>query len=437
LIDAGRRPVVACYHRLEDAAALRARVNALNLQSERPDPFSTFEFLENFLAHDERRSASRSTLWFLTATVAGRLIGYVALTHERARFLGFPISKIGFAVTRDTDRPHVVALAGHLREVSDAFYRYLLERKRDWSLLEFQQQDGASSMFPPPACIAGNGLAVRQWPSLANGTISVRWSTFENYLRDLTKKNRSNFRRQVRRLLALGEVEVLASADPATTPALLELYRSIEPRSWKSAAHGAIGRHPGRVAYFQALLRPVQPMHVSIHLLLVDDLPVAGLISGAFAQGLYALHIIYDASLAHAAPGSLMLLMGVRQAIETRATHFNLLSGFGYFKVRWLATMTEARTGQIYRTDRLPFWRRVVGDCLRSVWRQPPASASAPFNPARRAAEGSGEDDVPATPPPVSAPERERLCALLRTARQHPHHTLSGPALAELCGVEP
>ena len=426
---------MCCYHTLAEVRALRAEVNALNLGSTRPDPFSTFEFIEAFLTHDEPRSTLRSTLWFLTAVRGGRLVGYVALSRERRALFGLQCSTIGFAVTHDTDRPHVVAKAEDVGEVSDAFLRYLLERKLEWGLLEFQQQDNTSSIFPPPSSISRDGLAVRQWPSLANGTIQLRWPTFAVYLDSLTKKSRSNARRQLRSLLAAGIVEVLTSSDPSVTPVLLDLYRSVEPRSWKFTANATIGRHPSRIAYFQALLEPQQPMRVSIHLLLLDGIPVAGLICGSFQDGLYALHIIYDASLAAHAPGSLMLLMGIRHAIETRASFFNLLSGFGYFKVQWLATMTDARTGQIYRVARPLFWRRVVGDLVRRVLR--PAATAVQFNPARRAVRTARAADVQLHalapgPARVTVAERERLEFLTARARRGRTETVSGSALSAL-----
>jgi hypothetical protein len=426
---------VCCYHTLEAASVLRAEINALNLQSARPDPFSTFDFLEAYLRHDEFRSMANTTLWFLTAVKAGRLLGYVALSHEQKSFLGVQSSTIGFAVIHDTDRPHVVARLEHLAEVSDAIFRYLLARRREWSLLEFQQQDDTSSLFPPPSGIARGGLGIRQWPSLANGTILVRWKTFPEYLGALTKKNRSNVSRQVRHLLSVSDVEVLESSDPAVTPVMLELYRSIEPRSWKSATDATIGRHPSRIAYFEALLGPQQPMRVSIHILLQDGMPVAGLICGSFLDSLYALHIVYDESLAVFAPGSLMLLMGIRQAIVLRIASFNLLSGFGYFKVRWLATMTETRNGQIYRVGRPPFWRRLVGDGLRWTLRVAAHRRSVLFNPARRAARGStsaaGVSD--ARPRALfSCDERTRLGALVAQVRRGRTTTVSAAALAVL-----
>ena len=426
---------VCCYHTLASAAGLRVDIDALNLESVRPDPFSTFEFLESFLAHDESGTPTRSTLWLLTASRAGRLIGYAALSRTRKSLVGLQCSTIGFAVTHDTDRPHVVARVDDIGAVTDAFFQYLLGRKREWALLEFQQQDETSSLFGILSGGARDGLAVRQWPSLANGTIHLRWRTFPEYLRSLPKRNRSNAGRQVRNLLAAGEVEVLASSDPGATPAMLELYRSVEPRSWKFAANATIGRHPSRIAYFQALLRPTQPMRVAIQLLLLDGIPVAGLITGSFLDGLYALHIIYDANLTALAPGSLMLLMGIRHAIERRAATFNLLSGFGYFKVRWLATMTEARAVQVYRTDTPPFWHRLVGDAIRWALRATARTVPSLFNPARRAALVPGADPTEPVFAPlarVGAEERVRLGALLVQARQGQTETTSAVALRAL-----
>jgi hypothetical protein len=321
---------------LEEAGFLRDEVNALNRAGVRPDPFSTFEFFENFLRHDHFFPQGQGLrLWFLAAFDAGRLVGYMALKQTAHKVLGLLAPKLDFLVTHDADRPQLVARPEHALAVSEAFYAYLLEHKREWSFLELRQQDAASPLFPPPAGVRLKGYWVRQWPSLDNGTIHVRWDTLDAYFKSFSKKFRSNVSRQMRSLLAAGEVEYLASSDPATTPALLELYHSIEPSSWKSRAGVTIGRYPQWVEYFKGLLDARQPMRVSIQVLLLDGLPIAGLISGAFMKGLYALHIVYDDRLSRLAPGSAMLLMGMRQAIDGRYAFFNLLSGFGYYKVRW------------------------------------------------------------------------------------------------------
>ena len=427
-----------CFGSLEEAAFLREDVNALNRAGTRPDPFSTFEFFENFLRYEKFFPQDQNLrLWFLAAFDAGRLVGYMALKQLTHKVLGLRASKIDFLVTHDADRPQLVARPEHALAVSEAFYAYLLERKREWSFLEFRQQDAASPLFPPPAAARLKGYLVREWPSLDNGTIHVRWGTLDAYFKSFSKKFRSNVSRQMRTLLAAGEVEYLASSDPAATPALFELYHGIEPRSWKSRAGVAIGRYPQWIEYFKGLLDARQPMRVSIQVLVLDGVPIAGLISGAFMQGRYALHIIYDDRLSRLAPGSAMLLMGMRQAIDGRYAFFNLLSGFGYYKVRWQAQMTETRIAQIYRAGSLPFWRRVFGDWKRRMFPAKSEERTVLFNPLRRdAGEREDEQTEPGKIPKLQLgqEERKRISALIAEVRKGRGEFLSA---AELAAVMP
>ncbi len=426
---------VRCFGTLKDAAFLREEVNALNLVGKRPDPFSTFEFFETFLAHDEGATEGRGlNLWFLTAFDAGQLVGYLALKQVTHRVFGMRASKLDFLVAHDADGPQLVARPEHALAVSAAFYAHILARQDEWTFLEFRQQDAASSLFPPPAAAELGGYSVRQWPGMDNGTIQVCWDTLDSYFSSLSKKFRSNVSRQMRSLLAAGNVEYLSSSDPAVTPALFELYQGIEQRSWKANAGPLIGRHALWADHFADLLAARQPMHVAMHILLLDGVPVAGLITGAFGAGLYALHIAFDESVSGLAPGSAMLLMGMRQAIEGRYAFLNLLSGFGYFKVRWRAQMSATQTAQIYRIGTPFFWHRVSGDLKRHVYPGTVENALTLFNPSRRsviddAANPAGEV---ARKPRLEARERGRIAALVASARHGRGEFLSATALAAL-----
>lgn len=425
---------VRCYDSFAAAAGLRAPADALNCASTRPDPFSTFEFFETFHRHDEAHPAGRGLgLWLLAAFRGGRLVGYAALRRVMRHHWGLPYAMVGFLVTHDTDRPHVVAREADLVAVTAAFYRYLLSRREEWSLLEFQQQDAASPLLLPPPGVDLGACRVSSWPSLENGTVHLRWPSLAGYLEALPKKFRANLGRQVSALLAAGRVELLASGDPRTTPLLFELYLGIEAHSWKSRAGATIARHPCRIAYFRSLLEANQPMQVTIQLLLLDGVPVAGLINGAFGDGLYALQIAYDEQLARLAPGSAMLLLGVREAIAGGRSFFNLLSGFGYYKTRWLAEITETRVAQIYRRGSLPWWHRLAGDLKRRLMPAAAPRAPARFNPTRRALAARGLPPAPAWP----ADARARIDTLVAQARYDGAEFLGADQLAAALPLRP
>ena len=147
---------------------------------------------------------------------------------------------------------------------------------------------------------------------------------------------------------------------------------------------------------------------------------------------LFRSHIVYDDRLARLAPGSAMLLLGMRQAIVGRCEAFNLLSGFGYFKVRWLAQITPLRVAQIYRVGSLLYWRRVIGDFRRSVFSAALNEARVLFNPLRRSVGVAGR--APTEPakgvgPPLAGAERQRIAALVAEARAGQGEFLSPAAL--------
>jgi len=419
---------VRCLHALAEIEPLREQLNAVNLASAAADPFSTYEFIRNLILHGPVSKGGR--VWLLTAFVGplrgsdvdSKLVGYVAMKETHRRVLGRRVVTVDFLVEHDADRPHVVASPDYLAEVTGAFYAYLRGRP-EWDLLELQQQDAQSTLYPLPEGTSFRGCWVRDWPNMENHTIRVRWRTLPEYFRGLSQRFRAEVRRYLRKLLAAGDVALLSSSDPASTPALFELYCAIERRSWKSRADLTVGGDEFRNACLRGLLQPHQPMKIVIQILLLDGVPIAGLINGSFEAGsqraLYALHMTFDDRYSAVAPGSTMLLFGMRQAIAGGYALFNLLSGFGYYKHRWLAQATPTRSAQIYRIGRLPFWRRLAGDASRTfrAWIKPKQRdiTDALFNPARRQ---SGELSAELSLPAISAAERQEFGRWIAIARE-------------------
>lgn len=415
---------IRCCHALADAAPLRGAINALNLASARPDPFSTFEYYENHLRHAagfEAGGAAR--LWLLLAYEAGALAGYAALKQCPHRVLGRRAMKIDWLTAHVADRPHLVARPGREAAVAAAVYAYLVDRRQHWSLLEFQQQEAGSPLLPPPADARAGACRFRLWPGPASGRVPIRWDSIAAYFAALGAKFRSGISRQARLLLAAGDVQLLTSSDPHALAALFELHREVEAHSWKARADEHQRDWAGPYA---GLMDPAQPMRLVIQVLLLDGVPIAGLVCGAFNRGLYALHMAYDERHARLAPGSALMLMGLRHAIEGGYEFLDMLRGSGYYKTRWLARMSETQSLQVYRAGSPFHWRRVLGDLARFRSGAAPAPAAL-FNPARRdaGAEGAG-----AAVDPPTAGERARYAGLVAQARRAPGEFLSAEQLA-------
>ena len=414
--------------------SLREEINALNLASVHPDPFSTLEFYESYLQHDQLLSESRGfRLCFLAAFDDGCLVGYLPLKRTQVRVLGLRVTKVNFVAVHDIDMPHLVARTDRAQQVAKALHDYLFDRDMKWGLLEFQQQTKESLLFQIPVQLASKVYRVRRWPGWSNWTIPIRWKSLQQYVKELSKKARSNVSRQMRNLFAAGSLEFIASSDPAVTPALLELYLGIETYSWKSQAALTIGRNSARIEYFRSLLAVGQPMRISILLLLLDGVPIAGLINGAYGGALYALQVVFDDRHRLQSPGSAILLLGVREAIAGQYRCFNLLSGFDYYKNHWLAEATDTQTIQIYRSSSPLFWRRMFGDLVRGLMLRVRKRPTMLFNPVRKAIALPAENaDAACAVSEIgrTAQQKGRIAALIAEVRCGQHQRLSPAELA-------
>ena len=291
------------YRTFAELQSIRAELTAIHGRSRRQCPFSTVDYLQAFQENDEFHPAGdHSQLWFLVACENGVTLAYVALRRVDERVFGVLAHKLEFLATHDTDRPHVVSAPADEERATCAFYDFLLAHGESWSFLELRQQDTVSQGHG--ALLTSANHYVRRFESPQNSTIHITWPDAEAYYRSLSKKARSNMARQFRNLVASGHVLYLSSDSPRALPALFDLYLKVEARSWKSQVDGTIARHPSRLAFFRTLLGSDQPMRLCISLLLLDGVPIAGLIDGVMGRSLFALQIAFDELQFKLSPGS-------------------------------------------------------------------------------------------------------------------------------------
>lgn len=426
---------VRCFHRISEAEDFRLAINALNEASPDQDPFSSFEFLANIAASAEafpRNDGFRP--WLLLAFDGDRLVGYAALKQERHRVLGIPAKRIDWLAAYVSGRPHVVARRSDTSTVSAALYAYLLTRRREWSLLTFEQQDAGSALLPPPAAFRLPRYWVSSWPDSPHWRIPLGQHSLKSYFSSFSVKFRSNVSRQMRGLMAEGQLELLTASEPAALTVLFALYRDVERHSWKVRAGIDLGHDARALAYFQGLMRVGQPMQLVIQLLVLDGIPIAGLISAAFGESLYALEMVYDERFSQLGPGTAMMFLGARHAIEGHFSCYDLLRDFGYYKSRWQAEMVENHSLQIYRVGTPYFWRRCIGDAKRVMGKLLEGSSGSLYNPLRRAADRGTDSLAPFSFEDITgtASQREERARLLGLARSHASEHLVDQTLADV-----
>ncbi|MFZ5438641.1 MAG: GNAT family N-acetyltransferase [Myxococcota bacterium] len=379
---------VQAFRSLHEVHRLGAQLDALNLASRRPCPFSTLEYLEAFLAFDEYGTKEREVL-FLTASEAGRLVGYLPLRKHVVRELGVvPYHRIGVLVSHDTDRPHVVARAEDEGRCAQAFWDWLLQHEHGWSLVELSLQDSESALYDVPRHDPFRFWA-RRFPNMpiSRLVLDPAWAGVPDYLMGaLDSHQRKTLNRSVRRTLDAGRAELVSCSDPAGRRELLELYLGIERRSWKHAAKAGISRDERRVAFFRALCDERQPAPLTVQLVMLDDLPISGVVTATFGGVLHGLEMCFDQDYEELGCGHLAALAAFRQALRTGVREVNLNGNYGYNKSRFGCAPTETWAVQVYKVGSPP-WLRAQAGLLRAWLRKPPAADQAHFNPERRAHE--------------------------------------------------
>jgi len=216
---------------VEACRPLAGAIDELNRRSPRPTPFGTFAFLENFVAHDELDVAGGGReLLLLTAHDSERLVGFLPLRRVEDRLLGRRVRRVELVLSRDADRPGILADARDQAAVADAFWRWLAEHDDEWDVVDLVDQDAESSLRRPPPQVADSHF-VRLFETPPCASIRLRWRSMEEYQEAIGRKFRQNLARGVRRLLGAGDVELTVGETPEAAQALLEVYTRIERRS--------------------------------------------------------------------------------------------------------------------------------------------------------------------------------------------------------------
>jgi hypothetical protein len=353
---------VTAFRRFADVAALEDAILRLNHASRRPSAFDTPQYLRIAWENEEFPDAGREPL-LLAAFEDGELVGFLPLRKGLRKALGRSETVIDFVITHDEDRMRVISAPEDEERCAAVFYGFLINDEPGWSLLELVGQDAASKLFPVPIKVSKR-FHVRTFASYENATIEFP-PTFQEYMLGLSRASRKSLRSNAREFLAGGEVIFISSHEPRAALEMLNLYLDLEKHSWKARVNGTVGRDARRIAFFRNLLTEESQFTLHVNLLLLNAVPVAGDIAGRFRNEMWIKEACYDEAFSSFAPGNVLALILVAQAIARGDSRLNLLRDFGYYKKHWGAVMSETKSVQIYRFGSLHYFRAVAGSIGR------------------------------------------------------------------------
>ena len=376
-----------------------AAMEKVNASSARASLFSSPVWLNHFLTHDPYFKERGAKPYILAAWEGGVLKGYLPLKTVIERG-GHVLSSL---ISLEVERPGVVAAPEDLARVTQAFFRVLLNRADEWDLLEFVQQDAESPLFHGPAGLTGRHW-LRRLPDRNNNVLALPFADVGAYAASLSKNMRHSTKKQLKGLLTSAGLTLTTAKTPAACSALFEVFLDIERRSWKPRADATVGTREQmyRAAFADHAVETVACIAC------LDGLPMAGSIWVHYGKNTYHLQTIYSEAHEGLAPGTLMMVVTLADAIERKSEVFDMLPDFSHYKARWGTKTIETQWVQIFRVGSKRHLRAVAGDFWRRVKPKPAEDAAKGKNPYKVAA-GAASVEVPV--------DRPRLAALLAEAR--------------------
>jgi hypothetical protein len=367
--------------------SLADELDLVNAGSVRPSPFATSAFTITYASNSERDPLGMDVRLFVVRDRSEKALGWAVFAfrtdqlaqvppsiRQRAPRLGAVLSglaqfgrspRLEVMTTSDVDRPGVVALQGREDAVATALLKHLIKHELDWTLLEWRAQELDSPLWKAAHELANPFLRVRDVELDPYSEVRLLWPDVSSYFRNLSKRMRSNVSRQVRRLYATGDVELVMVEGSEATAAFFEAYQELESRSWKHQSAAAMGRHPLRRKFYSRVVSGQAGIEPSLIGITLDGVLIAALINGRFGDRMWSMEMAFDESLNEVGPGQLLLLLAVMDGLNKRCRSLNFFQLHGYFKRRWLADEIPVVNVQVLRRPSLHDLRGLSGDALR------------------------------------------------------------------------
>jgi CelD/BcsL family acetyltransferase involved in cellulose biosynthesis len=216
----------------------------------------------------------------------------------------------------------VIALEAHRVDVADAVLEFLWRQGGRVELRNLRPDSLGATLLP--------GLAERRGlvPTLEREDVSPKVDLpvdWEAYLQQLSKKDRHELRRKLRRLMSAGDVRYFVASDAATRAADVEDFLRLHRHSADEKAAFMTQR---MATFFRALVDEFVPRGwLRLYFLEIDGVRAAAVILFDYGGDFLLYNSGYDPAFAHLSAGLLLKAFCLRDAIAERRRIFDFLQG--------------------------------------------------------------------------------------------------------------
>jgi CelD/BcsL family acetyltransferase involved in cellulose biosynthesis len=216
----------------------------------------------------------------------------------------------------------VIALDAHRADVADAVLEYLQRQGGRVELRNLRPTSLGATLIAALAELRGLAPILEREDVSPKVDLPTDWET---YLQLLSKKDRHELRRKLRRLTSAGDVRYYVANDPATRAADVEAFLRLHRHSADEKAAFMTDR---MATFFHALVHEFAPRGwLRLYFLEIDGVRVASVILFDYGGDYMLYNSGYDPAFAQLSAGLLLKALCLRDAIAERRRVFDFLQG--------------------------------------------------------------------------------------------------------------
>lgn len=265
-------------------------------------------------------------------------IAIAPLMLSRERIYGMPVRRLGIIANVHSPRTEFI-IAGRPAEACAAIWRHLAAESRQWDVMELCQ-------IPPESCLleelprlaASDGFLTGQWNAGDSPYLPLAgaWASWEAYHASLDRKHRYNLRNRLKRLSALGPVQLETVSAPEQVQEAVEEGFRIEAAAWKGEAGTAMGGRPELRQFYTTIAHRLAGRGwLRLHFLTVKGRRIAFGYSVCRDNRLYLIKPGYLPDFAQYSPCNLMCALVLQDAFAAGIEEYDFLGIADAWKLEW------------------------------------------------------------------------------------------------------
>ncbi len=239
-------------------------------------------------------------------------------------------------------------MKGHEEEFFEGLFGYFKTIPKNIKKIELMNvQSSSSTLDYLPRLVSTHGFSCAKEEVEVAPLLELP-SSYEDYLKNLSKKKRHELRRKLKRMESLDGIRVEKITDSKNLRAYLDRFIALHKQG--SSSKAKFWEKPGMTAFFHEMaFRFSLRDWIELNVLFVEDRILAALLNFSYSDRIYFYNVAFDRDFAWYSPGIFLFDHSIREAISMGKKSADFLRGREEYKYYF-----GAKDSKIFRLILIP-----------------------------------------------------------------------------------